>query len=68
LIKLKQKKIQFAYRKNGMSAPHFVMIIKQYLEEKYGIETVENGGLKDITTLDRDLQQIAERVVFEGAK
>jgi len=66
--KAKTEKIQFAYRKNGMSAPHFVMFIKQYLEEKYGIETVENGGLKVITTLDWDLQQIAERVVFEGAK
>ncbi|NLA08311.1 MAG: PBP1A family penicillin-binding protein [Parcubacteria group bacterium] len=66
--KAKTEKIQFAYRKNGMSAPHFVMFIKQYLEEKYGIETVENGGLKVITTLDWDLQQVAEKVVYEGAK
>jgi len=61
------EKIKFAYRVEKMLAPHFVMFVKQYLEEKYGADYVENAGLKVITTLDWDLQQIAEKVVLEGA-
>lgn len=51
-----------------ISAPHFVMYIKEYLEKKYGEQTVEQGGLRVYTTLDWDKQQIAERVVREGAE
>jgi len=51
----------------NISAPHFVMYIKEYLESKYGEQKVEQGGLKVFTTLDWDKQQIAERVVREGA-
>lgn len=46
---------------------HFVFYVKSYLEEKYGKDEVENGGLKVITTLDWDLQKEAERIVYEGA-
>lgn len=44
----------------GIRAPHFVIYVKQYLEQKYGEEMVENGGLKVITTLDYNLQEKAE--------
>src|SRR3989344_9678014 len=30
----------------GIKAPHFVFFIKDYIEEKYGSENVEKGGLK----------------------
>jgi len=63
-----EEKIKFTYRPENILAPHFVMFIKQYLEQKYGNDLVENGGLKVITTLDWDLQQIAEKAVAEGAK
>jgi 1A family penicillin-binding protein len=46
----------------GIKAPHFVMFIKSYLEEKYGEDKIENGGLKIITTLDYNLQQKAEEL------
>ena len=36
----------------GIKAPHFVFFIKNYLEQKYGVDMVENGGLKVITTLE----------------
>ena len=49
----------------GIKAPHFVFFIKDYLEQKYGVDTVESGGLKVITTLDYNLQQIAENAVAE---
>lgn len=52
----------------NISAPHFVMYIKEYLEKKYGEQEVERGGLKVYTTLDWGKQQIAEQVVREGAE
>lgn len=51
----------------GIKAPHFVFFIKDYLEQKYGSEMVENGGLKVTTTLDYDLQQKGEQIAKEGA-
>jgi len=51
----------------GIKAPHFVFFIKDYLEERYGGEMVENGGLKVTTTLDIGLQAKAEQFVKEGA-
>ncbi len=52
---------------SGIKAPHFVFFIKNYLEQKYGTDAVENGGLKVTTTLDYDLQQKGETIVKEGA-
>lgn len=51
----------------NISAPHFVMYIKEYLETKYGQKITEEGGLKIYTTLDWDMQQSAERIVKEQA-
>ncbi len=51
----------------GIKAPHFVFWIKDYLEQKYGTDVVENGGLKVTTTLDADLQDKAEQIVKDGA-
>ena len=51
----------------GIKAPHFVFFIKDYLEEKFGSEAIEKGGLKVITTLDYTLQEKAETIVKEGA-
>jgi 1A family penicillin-binding protein len=53
------------YREN-IRAPHFVMYIKEYLENKYGKEAVEQGGLKVYTTLDIGKQEAAEKAVREG--
>jgi 1A family penicillin-binding protein len=51
----------------GIIAPHFVFFIKDYLEQKYGDDLVENGGLKVTTTLDAGLETQAEEFVKEGA-
>lgn len=51
----------------GIKAPHFVMYIRELLEEKYGAEMVEKGGLKVITTLDWELQQEAEEIAQKWA-
>lgn len=55
-------------QKDIIAAPHFVMYIKDYLQQKYGDQAVEQGGLKVITTLDWDKQQIAEQAVREQAE
>lgn len=49
-----------------IEAPHFVFYIKEQLEEIYGQYQSENGGLKVITSLDFDLQAIAEEEVVKG--
>lgn len=51
----------------GILAPHFSLWVKDLLIEKYGEYEVLHGGLKVITTLDLDLQKIAEQAVTEGA-
>lgn len=47
----------------GFKAPHFVLYVKQKLEEQYDTRTVEQGGLKVITTLDYKLQEKVEDIV-----
>jgi len=44
-------------------APHFVLQVEQQLNEEFGEATVQTGGLKIITTLDWDMQKIAEEAV-----
>lgn len=51
-----------------IAAPHFVFFVRDYLINKYGEDTVDNGGLKVITTLDYDLQKQAEAVALRNAK
>lgn len=64
---LKYKPV-FAPPYKGIKAPHFVIAVQDYLTQKYGEDFVRNNGLKVITTLDWELQQVAEKVVAEGAK
>lgn len=52
----------------GIKAPHFVMFVKEYLEQKYGVEMLEKGGFKIITSLDWTLQQKAEEIVSRYVK
>lgn len=46
-----------------IKAPHFVLYVKQLLEEQYGTSLVEQGGLRVTTTLDLTKQKIAEEEV-----
>lgn len=49
-----------------IKAPHFVFYVKQQLEEVYGTERVEQGGLVVTTSLDYSTQQIAEEEIRAG--
>lgn len=51
----------------GIKAPHFVMYIREILEEKYGADAVEKEGLKVTTTIDWELQKEAEEIVNKYA-
>jgi membrane peptidoglycan carboxypeptidase len=55
--------VTFIPYKYSIKAPHFVFFVREYLEQKYGKELIERGGLKVYTTLDYNLQQIAENVI-----
>ncbi len=46
-----------------IKAPHFVMFVIEKLEEEYGRDLLEKGGLKIITTLNWDKQMKAEEVL-----
>jgi len=64
-----QEKISFLSQNIGsLRAPHFTMMVREYLINKYGEDMVENGGLKVITTLDWKFQEKAEAAVTEGVK
>lgn len=47
----------------GFKAPHFVLYVKQKLEEQYDTKTVEQGGLKVVTSLDYKLQEQVEQIL-----
>lgn len=50
-----------------ITAPHFSLAVKEYLIGRYGEPLVESGGLKVVTTLDAELQSLAEIAVEEGS-
>jgi membrane peptidoglycan carboxypeptidase len=62
------QKITFNDYHEQINHPHFVFQVLGELEDKYGKEVVEQGGLQVYTTLDPNLQDIAETAVSEGAK
>jgi len=59
------KTIEFNDFVEDIKYPHFVFYIKEQLEEKYGKEIVEQGGLKVYTTIDPELQDKAEEIALE---
>ena len=63
-----KEKIEFEQIHTSIKSPHFVIMIKQYLEQKYGIIFVQQAGLKITTTLDKTLQEAAEKAIDERAK
>lgn len=67
LKKSKLEVLVFAKQNKSIKAPHFVMYVKDYLEEKYGEDYILKNGLKVYTTLDWDIQQLAEKIIYEGA-
>lgn len=49
-------------------APYFVEEVRQFLERKYGVEAVQEKGLRVYTTLNVKMQKTAERTLREGLR
>lgn len=56
----KNDELRYADSGTDIRAPHFVMYVRQLLEEKYGVQALEQGGLKVTTTLDINLQDVTQ--------
>jgi len=61
----KKQEIIFQGPEANITAPHFVMYIKDILASRYGEKMIEQEGLKIYTTLDLYKQKIAEEVIQE---
>lgn len=58
--------LQFAPLETEIKAPHFVQFVKDYLVQKYGLKTVERGGLQVTTTLDLPTYETVSQIVKDG--
>jgi penicillin-binding protein 1A len=47
-------------------APYFVEEVRRQLEKEYGVEEAHGAGLKVYTTLDLDLQRVANKAILDG--
>lgn len=54
--------------RDRITAPHFVFYVRDLLVQKYGEVLVERGGLRVVTTLDPELQGIAEDEIKKGVE
>ena len=58
-------RLNLAHDPNSL-APYFVEEVRRYLENKYGTDEVHSGALRVYTTLDMDLQSVANQAVLDG--
>lgn len=57
--------LEFKDPVHKIESPHFVFYVKEYLEQKYGKELIESGGLEVVTTLDPKLQSLAQETIAD---
>lgn len=67
-VQAKKENVLFSLHPQAIIAPHFVLYVRELLNEKYGEEFVEAGGLRVVTSLDAGLQKKAEAAVAAGAE
>ena len=63
---VKKEEIKFVEKKIEIKAPYFTLWVKQQLEKKFGEDLLVKNGLKIYTSLDYELQKIAEEAVKKG--
>ena len=61
----KNEKLSFQTTFLPFKAPHYVLYVRQLLADKFGEEAVQQGGLQVTTSLDLELQESAEAIVFD---
>ncbi|OAN42683.1 glycosyl transferase [Chloroflexus islandicus] len=57
--------LRFAPQEAPLNAPHFVFYVRDLLLQRYGAQIVYGGGLRITTTLDLQLQRMAQATAFE---
>jgi penicillin-binding protein 1A len=55
-------------RWNYTVAPYFVEEVRQFLEKKYGPEAVDERGLRVYTTLNTNIQKLAQEALQQGLR
>jgi|GEM_PF-20489 len=55
--------LKFTAYRESIKAPHFVFFVRDILEERFGKDVVERGGLRVFTTLEPALQTKAEELI-----
>lgn len=58
------EKVKFGTPKLAITAPHFVFYVREQLEKEYGPKVLDQG-LRIKTTLSRDVQEKAEKIVHD---
>ncbi len=66
-LQASQAELRYQPKKDVYLAPHWVMFVREMIEEKYGAKLLHQGGLKIYTTLDLDLQNRMEEVARANA-
>ncbi len=56
----KAEKLNFLKKNISLKAPHFSLLVRDALVQKYGEDKVNLGGLRVTTTLDLDIQEYIE--------
>ena len=56
--------LRFVKQDVSLLAPHFVFYVQEYLERTYGSDVVGNGGLSITTTLDLEMQDLAQTIAY----
>lgn len=57
------EELEIKYPESIKEYPHFVNYVTSYLEQKYGHAAVNNGGLKVYTSLNPEIQDMAQQIV-----
>ncbi|MFA6467153.1 MAG: PBP1A family penicillin-binding protein [Patescibacteria group bacterium] len=63
----KSQELVFKKRAEQIKAPHFVMYVRELLEQKYGVSIVQQSGWEIRTSLDWTAQQKAQEIIDEQA-
>ena len=63
----KLQDLAFKKRTENIKAPHFVMYVRELLEQEYGATLIEQSGWTIITSLDWQAQELAQAAIDEIA-
>lgn len=62
-----KEELDFAVQSESIRAPHFIFYVKELLNEQFGERIVGEGGLNITTTLNADMQSLAEEALKKNA-